>query len=290
MTAAVPPRTELVSPEAFSRSWERTEQPVIFVDATRGWPAASKWTFDWFRSKHGDVEIYVRSALYRRAAARGTSEPWGDARRMKLSAYVDEVLASTSRPVEEDLNRVADEMLGKRPEEINHMVGPTLLQAAPSLREDVRFPDYPPRWLRRFTESSSWIAGRGTFAQLHADRAHNVFTQIVGRKRWQLYSPRKSRRLRPLLLHWAAKISSLDLEVGGVRRAESEGLRPDYDFVLEPGEMLFIPVGWWHRVYTVEPSIAINLWWWSIPMTVRHGPGGASAFLRLKLLQALARS
>jgi jumonji domain-containing protein 7 len=33
---------------------------------------------------------------------------------------------------------------------------------------------------------------------------------------------------------------------------------------LRAGEMLFVPVTWWHCVRTVAPSIALN-WWWSEP-------------------------
>jgi ribosomal protein L16 Arg81 hydroxylase len=29
--------------------------------------------------------------------------------------------------------------------------------------------------------------------------------------------------------------------------------------ILEPGESLFIPIGWWHRVVSLEPSISVSL-------------------------------
>jgi ribosomal protein L16 Arg81 hydroxylase len=32
-----------------------------------------------------------------------------------------------------------------------------------------------------------------------------------------------------------------------------------YDVVLSPGELLFVPVGWWHQVRALEPSISIAL-------------------------------
>lgn len=127
------PRVPLVSREHFIASWEKAGQPVIFTGAVQAWPAFSKWTFEWFRAMHGDIEITVRSALYTRGALPGTSAPLGGARRMKLSTYLDEVGASSSLPLESDLDELADTMLGKRPEDINHLVGPSLLRAVPSL-------------------------------------------------------------------------------------------------------------------------------------------------------------
>ncbi|WNG33624.1 cupin-like domain-containing protein [Archangium violaceum] len=288
VTSQAIPRVPLVSREEFLASWEKTGRPVIFTGATRDWPASSKWTLEWFRAMHGGAEITVRSALYTWGAIPGTSAPLGGARRMKLAAYLDEVEASSARPLESNLDAIADEMLGKRPEEINHLVGPSLLKAVPSLRADVRFPDYAPRWLNRLTESSVWIAPRGTFAQLHRDRAHNLYAQLSGQKRWQLYAPTKAKLLQPARLDWAADLSAVDLDVGVAQRMSARGLQPDHDFVLNPGEMLFLPVNWWHRVHTVSPSIAVNLWWWDIPTTLRVGPVAAHIALRMKLHAAYA--
>lgn len=31
--------------------------------------------------------------------------------------------------------------------------------------------------------------------------------------------------------------------------------------VLAPGEMLFIPPGWWHHVVSLSPSFSVSFWW-----------------------------
>ena len=53
---------------------------------------------------------------------------------------------------------------------------------------------------------------------------------------------------------------------------------------VEPGETLFLPVGWVHHVRTLEFSIGLNLWWLTWRQAVRWAPG----FLRGKLAAALA--
>jgi hypothetical protein len=175
MTPQVIPRVPLVSREHFIASWEKAGHPVIFTGAARDWPASSKWTFEWFRSTHGGVEITVRSALYTWGALPGTSEPLGGARRMKLATYLDEVEASSALPIESDLDELADKMLGKRPEEINHLVGPSLLRAVPSLREDVRFPDYA----REPVEVAGERAGRGVPVIAITDNPLGPFARIA---------------------------------------------------------------------------------------------------------------
>ena len=36
---------------------------------------------------------------------------------------------------------------------------------------------------------------------------------------------------------------------------------PYVDCVLEPGQMLYIPSGWWHFVKAMGVSFSISFWW-----------------------------
>lgn len=31
--------------------------------------------------------------------------------------------------------------------------------------------------------------------------------------------------------------------------------------ILEPGDMLYIPQGWWHDIRSLDPSISVSFWW-----------------------------
>ncbi|CAP70263.1 uncharacterized protein PODANS_3_3460, partial [Podospora anserina S mat+] len=33
------------------------------------------------------------------------------------------------------------------------------------------------------------------------------------------------------------------------------------DCILEPGETLYIPVGWWHYVRGLSVSFSVSFWW-----------------------------
>lgn len=33
------------------------------------------------------------------------------------------------------------------------------------------------------------------------------------------------------------------------------------DVEMNPGDMLYLPKGWWHAVQAVDPSVSISNWW-----------------------------
>jgi hypothetical protein len=170
-----------------------------------------------------------------------------------------------------------------------YLIGRDLLQLVPALRGDARFPDV--QLSERLTERLFFMGPRGAFTQLHYDRALNLHAMIAGRKRWQLYGPDHGDRLRPARYEstWSV-LSQHDLAPeGGTPEQLPGGVRPDYDFVLEAGEVLYVPYGWWHRVDTLAPSIATNFWWWSWPLLLEHGPGLVGTIARNAVLNRIKR-
>jgi len=140
---------------------------------------------------------------------------------------------------------------------------------------------------RPTTAANLWIGSNdpiiGASSGLHHDSGDNLYILIKGRKIVRLYSPADSYNLyaRGTILgisknghhsfcgsvegHW----SQIDFN-----RPENEILKdfPRYsqtvhvDCVVEEGEMLFIPNGWWHKVTSFGLHMAINLWTQPIQM------------------------
>lgn len=78
---------------------------------------------------------------------------------------------------------------------------------------------------------------------LHWDSQEIVVLQLSGRKRWQVYQPT---RLNPL---------PDDIETP----AQPAGA-PIWDGMLEDGDMLYIPRGWWHVAFPLgEPSLHLTV-------------------------------
>jgi ribosomal protein L16 Arg81 hydroxylase len=88
------------------------------------------------------------------------------------------------------------------------------------------------------TMSNGYLScgGRGTFGK-HWD-THDVFAiQLLGRKRWQVFAP----------------TFPLPLSNQTSDRAASESVtHPMLDCVLEPGDVLYVPRGWWHQALPLE--------------------------------------
>lgn len=94
------------------------------------------------------------------------------------------------------------------------------------------------RQIAHFTNRQTIVSGYAAFGSEpsfgnHWD-THDVFAvQIIGRKRWQIYAPTES---NPLY-----KNSS----VGKEDQCQTP---PVMDIMLEPGDVFYLPRGWWHEV------------------------------------------
>lgn len=270
----VPERMPLDNRRGFYEAIEANNKPIILVDAMKGWPAAEKWTFDWFATKYGDVSVPVEWLRYN-ARSTGGVERVGRVRAMPLREYVATLKSRGS-------------------EDPGYLIGNDLFHILPELHRDVRFNEYAVQ--RRLTEQLFFMGPRGAFTQLHLDRAHNLHAVMVGRKQWQLYAPEREVDLKPTTLsHPWSVMSAHDLTPhGGKAEQLPAGQVPDYDFVLEAGEILYLPYGWWHRVLTLEDAIATNYWWWTWSMLARIGPRlvpsiAISAMKRMRKQRTLGR-
>ncbi|KAI0469538.1 hypothetical protein F4859DRAFT_134575 [Xylaria cf. heliscus] len=176
-----------------------------------------------------------------------------------------------------------------------------LFTQLPTLRNDVLIPDYcytsPPL---HPTDPSldqpelaapllhAWLGPPGTISPLHTDPYHNVLAQVVGRKYVRLYAPRETARLAARGRENGVEMgntSALDVgvlegwdcdpeagEEEGEGKEEEEGEEeedrikafkaiPFVDCILEPGDVLYIPIGWWHYVRGLSVSFSVSFWW-----------------------------
>ncbi|KAI1490560.1 hypothetical protein F5X96DRAFT_679022 [Biscogniauxia mediterranea] len=170
-----------------------------------------------------------------------------------------------------------------------------LLTQLPALRADILVPDYcytsppPPSFSPRDAALpppppldepllNAWLGPPGTITPLHTDPYHNVLAQVVGRKYVRLYAAAETPRM-------AARGREAGVEMGNTSRVDvgvAEGWDsvpldadededkeqrklfaeiPFVDCILEPGDLLYIPVGWWHYVRGLSVSFSVSFWW-----------------------------
>lgn len=102
-----------------------------------------------------------------------------------------------------------------------------------------------------------WIGPAGTFTPLHHDLTNNLLVQVTGRKRVILADALTLPRIYNDR-HVFSEISDLtDPNLDLARHPLLEGLQIN-DVELKPGEMLFIPIGWWHQVASLDFSVSLT--------------------------------
>ncbi|GMN14106.1 cupin-like domain-containing protein [Altererythrobacter sp. MTPC7] len=111
-----------------------------------------------------------------------------------------------------------------------------------------------------------WIGNRIRVAP-HYDAKENVAVCVAGRRRFTVYPPEQIANLYPgpfELTPAGTPVSMVDIADPDLekhsRYAEAAGHA--VSAVLEPGDAIYIPYGWWHGVESLEAvSILVNYWW-----------------------------
>ncbi|KDD71333.1 hypothetical protein H632_c5272p0, partial [Helicosporidium sp. ATCC 50920] len=140
-----------------------------------------------------------------------------------------------------------------------------LFEQLPELARDVRTPEYCS--LARGEELArvnAWCGPAGTTTPLHCDPPHNLLCQALGRKYVRLYRPEAGALLDCPAVGMHANSSRVDLDFPlEALHARWPALEkePHWDGVLEPGDALYVPPGWWHFVRSLTPSFSVSYWW-----------------------------
>lgn len=111
-----------------------------------------------------------------------------------------------------------------------------------------------------------WI-GNAITVQTHYDLYSNIACVVAGRRRFTLFPPEQLPNLYP----GAMDVTLAGVPVSMVRVEDPDYVRyPRFRLALEhaqvaelgPGDALFIPYAWWHRVESLAAlNVLVNYWW-----------------------------
>ncbi|WP_441249109.1 cupin-like domain-containing protein [Kitasatospora sp. McL0602] len=117
---------------------------------------------------------------------------------------------------------------------------------------------------RTMNAANLWISHQGVFTQSHFDELENFNIALEGRKRFVLappgfweYYPRSVQK------GFGDKSQCPDFDDVDRRRYPrlAAKLAERRELILEPGEMLYLPLGWWHQAESLdEMNINMNFW------------------------------
>jgi len=133
-----------------------------------------------------------------------------------------------------------------------------------------------PSWFDKMGPPRFWIGPARTVTPLHCDYDDNIFAQVWGEKRIFLAPPHHDeflyvRQANPMLFG-----SPFDPEAPDYARfplARQAGL---VEVIMAPGEMLYVPAGWYHQVRALTFSLSVNRWARARPLALAAmDPAGA---------------
>jgi len=129
-------------------------------------------------------------------------------------------------------------------------------------------------WLRELENKLNWsgltsnlllIGQPGNITPVHYDMQQNMFAQVHGYKRILLFHPKYFTSLYPYPVHHPCdRQSQVDFEQPDYDRFPNLHDLKGYEIVLEPGDVLYIPLHWWHYVETTVDSgisTSVNFWY-----------------------------
>ncbi|MBO4206944.1 cupin-like domain-containing protein [Micromonospora echinofusca] len=117
---------------------------------------------------------------------------------------------------------------------------------------------------RSLYAANLWISHRGVFTKNHFDEFENFNIALEGRKRFVIAPPGFGEYYpRSVLRGLGDKSEVFDLD--NVDRQRYPRVVPRLaqrrDLILEPGQMLYLPLGWWHQAESLdELNINVNFW------------------------------
>lgn len=114
-----------------------------------------------------------------------------------------------------------------------------------------------------------WIGPGGTVTPLHCDYDDNVFTQIWGSKRVWLAPPHHDQYLYPREANAILFGSPFDPDHPDYQRFPLARQAALVSCVMQPGEMLYLPAGWYHQVSSLSFSLSCNRWARGGPLVLR---------------------
>jgi len=259
---------------------DRSPEPLVISGLIDEWPART--THPWNKSAYLLSRTFDGRRLVPVEIGRSYVDEGWSQKIISFGEFLHEYIDTSLTPGPHSISSPE-----RKPEKGNikiaYLAQHQLLSQIPLLRSDILIPDLcytlPPSHPTDPTQDqpeldspqlNAWFGPPGTITPLHTDPYHNLLVQVVGRKYVRLYAPQETHRMRKRGKEGGVEMGNTSLVDVGVVEGWDVGDGDDYDefrevpyqeCILEPGDTLYIPVGWWHYVRGVSVSFSVSFWW-----------------------------
>lgn len=228
-----------LAPEIFRKNYYDLKKPVVLKDLAKQWPAYRKWNWEYFKMLVGDKRV----ALYNN---------------VKSDAYTPINTADDYKTFGEYIDMITHGPAGWRIFLFN------IFDHAPQLTADFTWPDH---LMKGFVKKYPmlFVGGESSITHMHfdIDMSHILHTQFVGRKRVLLFPFEEQHKLyrKPFEVLSLADFSHYYQNNGKPDYEQFPALKgaKGYEVVLEHGDTLFMPAGYWHHMEYLDSGFAMSL-------------------------------
>jgi len=219
-----------ITREEFYKGFYNPQKPVVLRGLWKQYPAYTKWTMDFFRKTMGNIEVGLFGNR-KEDISKTLQEPNA---KMRFDEYLD--------------------LIEREPTDLRLFLFP-VFKYKPELLKDFGYPDI----VRGYIKIPFMFFGpTNSIVRMHQDiDMSNVFlTQFHGRKRVYLFSPDQSELLYrlPFNVHSTVDVDNPDYET-----YPALNYVKGMSTVLEHGDTLFMPSGYWHHIQYLEGGFGLSV-------------------------------
>lgn len=229
---------DTIPPDVFKKEFYEPGTPVVIRNLAKEWPAYTKWNWDYFKQLVGDKRV----PLYNN---------------VKSDAYTPINTADDYKTFGEYIDMISAGPAAWRIFLFN------IFDHAPRLINDFTWPEHLMKgFVKKYPMLFTGGAGSITHMHFDIDMSHILHTQFAGRKRVLMFPFSEQHKLyrKPWEVLSLADFSNYYQE-GKVDYEKFPALKlaQGLDFILEPGDTLFMPSGYWHHMEYLDSGFAMSL-------------------------------
>ena len=219
-----------ITTKQFNEDYLLPQRPVIIKGIADNTIAGHRWSINYFKESMNDVMIDLFDNSKKSSSAFVKPDL-----KMKLGEYMD-IIAKDEHT---DLRIFLFNLFKLNPELSKEFPCPEMMKG---ILDDVGF---------------MFFGGKDTTVRIHydIDMSNVLHTHFGGRKRVVLIAPEYNELLYrlPFNTHSLINIDKPDyIQFPGLKYVKG------YDFILEPGDSIFMPSGYWHYMTYLEGSFSVS--------------------------------
>lgn len=217
------------------QAYRAASKPVVITDAARRWRAIERWTDAYLTTTCGEEVVEVMA--WRESDPDYEINSGQHRTKMRFSDYIQTV-RNMQEPSNDFYITANNSFLGRPGTQV--------------LFDDIG--NLPYLGPRSGDNTFFWFGAGGTVTPLHHDTIDLILCQVRGAKKVTLIPATQT----PLLYNHIGVYSQVDCESPDLERFPYYEHTDRHVLFLNPGEALFIPVGWWHHVRALTTSISVS--------------------------------